>query len=356
MGFTPAETDASMDVIARTVCTTTLPTSEMISHFMRPGAESDPKMTQPRIARAIQGFVALTRIIMEMQTVAGFIRGRCERDEALVDRDDRKLSCQLVPDPTSKPESFLPTGASALQRAQSGAICTQAEAVDCMTFYEQCPELMVSVIALHEMLDAYLNELRAKIAKIHPEKSEELSMFQEHWALASNFRPYLSLALWMQLPRWLPPERMYASVSQKTIESAFQWLVDSRAFDPLHVIEGEVEKFHFSCPAQQFLRELIVDEQCLMRVVEAVKRLSKRADEPNNPHLTTQKRHLEEIRTGVDRMATLDRIIIKISGIQGFPVLRQVIYNASTGAVAAQPGYVRFDVVAELLKKIFRHV
>lgn len=203
----------------------------------------------------------------------------------IIARGEQGSLLSLIPAWEEMGNKKLREGATPKERAETWIKFTKEEVCSYLEFCTACPELPLSVITTQGLLGAYLTELRGIIARTHHGVAAALELFQQHWIAANNFPRFFTMSLYLSLPDRSDPLVAFQALQQKTVEAAFQFLEDSRAFDfiiptDVHVLMrgGAEHPLRFSCPAQPFLRELIVCQGSLFQVIQTIRSLRDSAE------------------------------------------------------------------------------
>lgn len=252
-----------LDSLARKICTEPLPQSEMLESSLFQRTAAGEAVSQQMIARESRSFMARTNLIMPPETVAGYIDRRCAAgDLPILEFQDRPM------------HAFIPMQFS--EKIPSNPASPKfdlKEQTACLAFSVECPMLPMALYCLQFFLDDYLKALYDRIVPMDEKVAAELDTFRSHWGRGTNFVPFMNVAVHQVLcQNGTNPLHAFERFDRRTTEKAFDILGERRAFDLslppwFHVHQKSVK---FSCPAQPFLHELLVEQDALTRVISGM--------------------------------------------------------------------------------------
>lgn len=237
----------------------------------RLGKNFEP-ITQADIAVMANGFRAACSLLMPSKTIDAYIADRCEAFDISLDLN-RHQRLMVIPTWCEMYDVHFPFSAPTETRASSLAKFCHAEIMGIVEVMEQCPDLMVALGAFQQLVGEYLETVARQAKNTAPALQAHLRLLQEHWLQAGNFQKMLHAAFVHAKPEDIPVQGYFRQLDRTHLAAAFSFLRDSRSFDlvlPAEVTPGG-KALVFSCPAQQLLQQLFVEQSAFLHVVEALR-------------------------------------------------------------------------------------
>ena len=245
--------------------------------------ERDPtSVTQQTVNDAARGFATVSAAIMPTETVSAFVGKTCAKDPLPeLEIEGRRVVCITGWDTDEEGKGKLPNHPTLEERISAGSKFSEHENIRALRILGQKPNLLVAIMTLQTLISYYFYTLQEKIPGHKTEILELVAAMRMHWAHATNFIRMLVMSITV-ITKDLPASKLFDLLTQEQINDAFSLLATSKAFEMkgamVQPASGERRDYKFFCPVQQHLRGILVDEGCLMTVVERIRSLKTPTD------------------------------------------------------------------------------